>query len=392
MGFCRTGLFKRLESSGYVFLLSMERHILRNYIYIHAIENGLPIPIGTQDSQFLDSSVDDEDDEGASADAELDMDASDDEAPANNGLLKTPTEFTNRAAEIYQQYQAKPGRFKWLRHDLFDEKLKSHLEKDAKALQKILKDAGDWHPNRDCKLSMLAELIQKKHPTEKLLIFTQFADTARYLRRQLATMGVQALECATGQSNDPTALAYRFSPVSNAKPSGTLDEIRVLIATDVLSEGQNLQDSHIVVNYDLPWAIIRLIQRAGRVDRIGQKADSIFCYSFLPADGVEKIIKLRSRVRTRLKENAEVVGADEAFFEDQSAETGVLQNLYTEQSGILDGDADAEVDLCSHAWQIWKNAIDANPSLENTIKNLPDVVYSTMPWQPSPGKPDGVMV
>jgi superfamily II DNA/RNA helicase len=66
-----------------------------------------------------------------------------------------------------------------------------------------------------------------------------------------------------------------------------------------------------VVNYDLAWAIIRLIQRAGRVDRIGQLADEIQCYTFLPAEGVERIIRLRARVRQRLQENAEVVGTDE---------------------------------------------------------------------------------
>ena len=137
--------------------------------------------------------------------------------------------------------------------------------------------------------------------------------------------------------------------------------MRVLLATDVLSEGQNLQDCAIVVNYDLPWAIIRLIQRAGRVDRIGQKADKILCYSFLPADGVERIIRLRARVRQRLKENAEVVGTDEAFFEDDP-DHQVFRDLFTEKAGILDGDVDTEVDLASYAYQIWKNAISADPS------------------------------
>ncbi len=77
--------------------------------------------------------------------------------------------------------------------------------------------------------------------------------------------------------------------MSNNKPDLILNrkEHRVLIATDVLSEGQNLQDAAIIVNYDLPWAIIRLVQRAGRVDRIGQKSENILCYSFLPADGVD---------------------------------------------------------------------------------------------------------
>ena len=91
----------------------------------------------------------------------------------------------------------------------------------------------------------------------------------------------------------------------------------MLIATDVLSEGQNLQDAHIVVNYDLPWAIIRLIQRAGRVDRIGQVADDILCYTFLPADGVEEAHQPpQPHQAERLKENAEVVGTDETFFDE----------------------------------------------------------------------------
>lgn len=94
----------------------------------------------------------------------------------------------------------------------------------------------------------------------------------------------------------------------------------MIIATDVLSEGQNLQDSHIIVNFDLPWAIIRLIQRAGRVDRIGQKEDRIYCYSFFPADGVEKIISLRERLNNRINQNANIIGSDEIFFEGNEPE------------------------------------------------------------------------
>src|SRR5207302_7618748 len=150
----------------------------------------------------------------------------------------------------------------------------------------------------------------------------------------------------TGDSENPTAFAWRFSPVSNQKRAEvTADqELRVLVATDVLSEGQNLQDAAVVVNYDLPWAIIRLVQRAGRVDRIGQRAEEILCYTFLPADGIERIIRLRARVRQRLQENAEVVGTDEAFFEDDRDDQ-VVRDLFTEKAGILDGDADTEVDL-----------------------------------------------
>src|SRR5690349_21873423 len=140
--------------------------------------------------------------------------------------------------------------------------------------------------------------------------------------------------------------------------------------------GQNLQDAAIIVNYDLPWAIIRLIQRAGRVDRIGQKSDKILCYSFLPADGVENLIRLRARVRQRLHENAEVVGTDEAFFEDEK-ERQKLLDLYHEKAGILDGEAETEVDLASYAYQIWKNATDRDPELQKVIPDMSPVVYST---------------
>jgi hypothetical protein len=93
------------------------------------------------------------------------------------------------------------------------------------------------------------------------------------------------------------------------------------------------------------------------VDRIGQTAETIRCYSFLPAEGIERIIRLRTGVLQRLRENAEVVGTDEAFFEDYGTDQGVL-DLYHEKAGILDGDDGGEVDdLASHAYQIWKNAI-----------------------------------
>ncbi len=393
MGFCRTGIFKRLESSGYVFLQSLERHVLRNYVYLYAIENNLPLPIGTQDIEMLDSRFSDDDADGMNArlnfDEENDQDQQSPSAP-----LRTSEQFKVRAKEVYNFYQQHyQRRFKWMRSSLFHEDLGKDLMNDAKSLIKVLQKAGDWTPAKDVKLTALVHLLQTVHATEKILIFTQFADTASYLGEQLVQAGIGSVASATGNSADPTRLAWRFSPDSNDKRDlfAPDQELRILIATDVLSEGQNLQDAHIVVNYDLPWAIIRLIQRAGRVDRIGQKADKIFCYSFLPAEGVERIINLRSRIRQRLQENAEVVGADESFFEDQMDAQTIL-NLYHEKAEILDGEADNEVDLSSYAYQIWKNAVDDNPELEKIIPELPPVVYSTRRWQPEKDKPDGVLV
>jgi hypothetical protein len=241
-------------------------------------------------------------------------------------------------------------------------------------------------------LSALADLLTKKHAKDKVLVFTQFADTVDYLAQELKRRGVGSLEGVTGSSTDPTGMAWRFSPDSNGKRDlvRTEDETRVLVSTDVLSEGQNLQDCSVVVNYDLPWAIIRLIQRVGRVDRIGQRAEEIECYSFLPADGVERIIQLRNRVRTRLRENAEVVGTDEAFFEDD-ANDGLILDLYNEKAGILDGDSDTEVDLASYAYQIGRmQSIKIRRC--KTISDLPNVAYSTRAHTATPDAPEGVVV
>jgi len=393
-GFCRTNLFKRLESSGYSFILSIERHILRNFIVLHAIENGLPLPIGTQDIGLLDTWANDQDSELWDPATDDDNDDSTGDPSMSIREALTEAELRDRASEVYAAYWSHfRRRFKWLRPELFDESLAEDLKKDADALIAVLKDAGAWDANRDAKLQALLELVRDRHPTDKVLVFSQFADTIDYLDQQLKARGVTALASVTGATENPTAIAHRFSPVSNEKRNQVdpAAELRVVLATDVLSEGQNLQDCSIVVNYDLPWAIIRLIQRAGRVDRIGQQSDTIVCYSFLPAEGVERIIRLRTRVRQRLRENAEVVGADEAFFEDQDDDQ-VVRDLFTEKAGILDGEEDTEVDLASYAYQIWKNAIDREPELEKIIPAMPDVVYSTKPHRPTMDQPEGALV
>ncbi|MEH2140710.1 helicase-related protein [Nostoc sp.] len=405
MGFSRTNLFKRLESSGVVFIQSIERHILRNFIYLYALEQGLDIPIGTQHAELLDTSNNDEDADSVVA-ALFDTEMEDDDSTASlqeevtpffnedNKASKTEKFFRQRAELIYQEYTTRyQRRFKWLRSTLFDiKKLKRDLLEDAKALINVLQQCGEWNPQKDEKLAALIKLLTKTHPQDKVLIFTQFADTVRYLADNLQSNHITNVAGVTGQSKDPTVMTGRFSPVSNGKREqiSSSNELRILIATDVLSEGHNLQDCAIIVNWDLPWAIIRLIQRAGRVDRIGQNADQILCYSFLPAEGVERIINLRGRLRKRLQENAEVVGTDEAFFEDDDAR--VILDLYNEKSGVLDGEEDTEVDLTSEAFQIWKKATDGNPGLKKTIEEMQNVVYSTRAHTPQPVQPEGVLL
>ena len=379
MGFSRTNLFKRLESSGYSLLLSLARHILRNYIFIYAIENNLSLQIGRQETSDLDVFLDENDIE------------SNDEDSTVNFLLDEESYYT-QAEKIYKTYEnSRTRRFNWIRSGLFEKPLLSELISDSKELLEILKIGKNWNPKDDRQLNALYKMCSKTHKSEKILIFTQYADTANYLIDEFKSRGLKLIESVTGNNEDPTSIAYRFSPVSNNKKTiaGTDSELRIIISTDVLSEGQNLQDAHIVINYDLPWAIIRLIQRAGRVDRIGQKAEAILCYSFLPEDGVEKIIDLRGRLTRRIKENAEVVGSDEIFFEGDPVN---IHDLYNEKSGILDDDEEGEIDLASYAFQIWKNAIDADPKLKKIIPNLANVIYGTKATDEASDNREGVIV
>ena len=301
----------------------------------------------------------------------------DESAVTGEEKLYIPTDLDHyrRIADDYYETIVNRGNVSWLDPSLFKRTLKQHLLKDCETIINMIKLCGEWEPANDQKLNKLEELLTFQHPDEKIVVFTQYSDTANYLYRQLKRRGLKQMAIVTGDSDNPTAIVEKFSPKSNEKTDiPASEQYRVIIATDVLSEGQNLQDSHIVVNYDLPWAIIRLIQRAGRVDRIGQLAEEIYCYSFFPAEGVENIIGLRQTLNDRINQNAEVIGSDEIFFEGNEQN---LRDMFNEKSGVLDDDDDNDVDLSSYAYQIWKNATDAKPDLARIIPTLNNMIYST---------------
>ena len=293
-----------------------------------------------------------------------------------DGVIRFPTDmslYMNKAKEYYSILSNKSN-VSWIDSKYFKRSLKQQLKNDCETLMNMIRLCGDWSPAEDQKLNSLYDLLTSTHGNDKVVVFTQYSDTAQYISRQLKKRGLSKIGCVTGKSANPTEMVEHFSPISNKVSVSADNQYRVLIATDVLSEGQNLQDAHIIVNFDLPWAIIRLIQRAGRVDRIGQESKEIFCYSFFPADGVEKIINLRERLNDRINANANIVGSDEIFFEGNEQN---LRDMYNEKNGVLDDDDDSDVDLSSMAYQIWKNATDANPKLKSIIPALSNVVYST---------------
>ena len=372
MGFCRSGFFKRMDSSGVAFLMSLHRHAVRNAMFLHAIKKGLDLPVNFSDTDVGDG-------------VEEDVDA------AGEVLLKVPTDpphYTQAGMEAYDRLKATaPASVSWISPKYFKKSLVSALKADNAIIMKMLSLCGEWRPKEDEKLNALEALVSRTHSGDKILVFTQYADTARYIAAQLKERGVMAVAQVDGASENVIDEVNRFSPVSNgiSPPIPPASQTRLLIATDMLSEGQNLQDAHVVVNYDLPWAIIRLIQRAGRVDRIGQKAEKVFCYSFFPQKGINDIIRLRDRLNDRINANAEAVGSDEVFFEGNKQN---LADIFNEKAGILDEADDGEVDLASQAFQVWEDATKDNPELRDRIREMADVVYST---KPAGGLPNGVV-
>ncbi len=174
------------------------------------------------------------------------------------------------------------------------------------------------------------------------------------------------------RSANPTALAWRFSPVSNEKRSSVApdDELRVLIATDVLSEGQNLQDCAHRRQLrpalgDHPAHPARRPRRPHRAAGRDHPAATRSC----PPTASSGSSGCAARVRQRLRENAEVVGTDERSSRTTTKTTRSC-DLYNEKCRLLDGEADGEVDLASHAYQIWQNAIEAIRGFRRRSRSL----------------------
>lgn len=199
---------------------------------------------------------------------------------------------------------------------------KQDLEEDLALLKDLLADAVTVDPTRDAKLLKLKEVIKTKasnpfNPNnKKLVIFTAFSDTAEYLYDHISSwvsqeLGLhsalvtgQARKCTIkGINKDLNNLLTHFSPISKERdkvdPEATT-EIDILIATDCISEGQNLQDCDMLVNYDIHWNPVRIIQRFGRVDRLGSQNTAIQLVNFWPNMELDEYINLEARVSGRM--------------------------------------------------------------------------------------------
>lgn len=268
----RVNILKRLESSINSFSLTLER-------ILNQINNMLNVLDSGQEYDFDDSDIDEDDLD----DIEI------------GGKIKVKVQ------------------------DLDCIRLRQDLNEDKDILEYLLQYSERIDVSRDAKLQALKDQISNKikHPingdNKKIIIFTSFSDTANYLYTNLhewlySTHGLYSA-IVTGGSNTKTNLKSvsnsfepilaHFSPISNHLDTDT-EQIDILIATDCISEGQNLQDCDYLINYDIHWNPVRIIQRFGRIDRIGSKNKVIQLVNFWPNMELDEYINLENRVKNRM--------------------------------------------------------------------------------------------
>ena len=216
------------------------------------------------------------------------------------------------------------------------------LEQDSAVIATLLDSIAGITPDRDLKLATLRERIESKLQTpinpgnRKVLIFSAFADTAEYLYRELSPLlEAKGFESAlvTGQGNPKTTFGKGygfqqtltlFSPRSKQRHltmRTETAELDVLIGTDCISEGQNLQDCDFLVNYDIHWNPVRIIQRFGRIDRIGSTNERIQLVNFWPDISLDEYINLKERVENRMVIADLSATADDNVLTQESSDT-----------------------------------------------------------------------
>jgi len=236
-------------------------------------------------------------------------------------------------------------------------------------------------PKQDAKLQRLIkwlddEPLLRQH---KLLIFTQFTDTGIYLRNNLIGK-FRNLEFANSKRDDLDKVVRRFAPIANNVPAGEVKEpIHVLIATDVLSEGLNLQDAPYILNYDLHWNPVRLIQRFGRIDRLNTVHKEIYAFNFLPDPKLEQHLGIRQTLRERIADIHSSIGEDTAILEpDEKLNEKAMYAIYEGDGKTLETLEEAEDQYDSLGIQAAEDFIRKlereQPELFGKIKGLPNAL------------------
>lgn len=262
---------------------------------------------------------------------------------------------------------------------------------DMNQLVLFLEECRRFKPKQDDKLQRLVKLLKSKEADgHKVLIFTEFADTARYLRKHLTEAGISGvMQIDSGTKANRADVLRRFSPYYNDSSSADLaasgqEEIRILVATDVLSEGLNLQDATRLINYDIHWNPVRLMQRIGRVDRrlnpdteerlvadhphLKDDRGKIKFWNFLPPDELDDLLRLYRIVSHKALAISKTLGIEGKKFLTPDDEYEALHEF----NSSYEGEASAIEEL--HL-EYQKMLLD-DPELEPHLASLPSGIFS----------------
>ena len=247
-------------------------------------------------------------------------------------------------------------------------KLRDALRNDMEILNRMLekvdliKQAED-ESKRDVKLSEVKQLLRDL-PNQKVLIFSYYQDTAQYVYNSLVADDrwhsqwdkPPVINVVHGGTDGKRReyLVKHFAPIANATEDNPVQineenpAIDILISTDVLSEGQNLQDAGVIINYDLHWTPIRMIQRAGRIDRLGTDFDELNIYNCFPETGLESLLRLVERLQDRIRDIDRTVGLDASILGEVISTRSLeqLRRMRSEDEDLID-ELEREIELVS---------------------------------------------
>lgn len=304
-GIFRTIFLKRLESSLHSIVLSLNSYERKLLDFKEKINRYNKI-VSVKNLAFLNKAIEAYNEESADED-ELDFDIESFEQ--ENG------EFISLPADegVFNVAQ-----------------LKKDIERDLLVL-KILKEQLALLVEKDDKIQVLAKELNT-NDDRKVLVFTYFSDTLTYLKDNLPKYLVKNrnVEFALGNKAEIENYAKRFAPVSK-KYSLKADEkeIDYLIATDKLSEGQNLQDCGIIINYDLHWNPVRMIQRNGRINRLGSVHNEIFIKNFRPTEQLESYLQLVRKLEDKINLIRYTIGSDQSVLDEEPIPIDFTEDLYS---------------------------------------------------------------
>lgn len=270
---------------------------------------------------------------------------------------------------------------------------------DLDAICEFMKELKKFKPAHDDKLKALVQLLKKDKVLNrhKVLIFTEFADTARYLKRELDKAGVEGVEEIDGGSHKRKFSAiHRFAPYYNGSDSAGAEadggEIRVLISTDVLSEGLNLQDCTRLINYDIHWNPVRLMQRIGRVDRRMNPAieariaadhpdtaairGAVAYWNFLPPEELDGLLNLYGRITHKVLRISKTLGIEGGQLLTPDDDYEALKTFNKEYDGTKSAKEELELE--------YAKLLQEDPALAERINALPGRVFSGKE-HPKPG-------